>query len=107
MLRDIPYGFRALLQAKGWTAVVVTSLAIGIGANAAIFSAVNGLLLRKIPVRDPDALVRFRHVGPNDMATGSDDYGAIDLMTGVSGLAAYLPARRAAHVNPIVALRYE
>ena len=50
MLRDLRHGFRVLLQAKGWTAVVVLSLAVGIGANAAIFSAVNGLLLRKLPV---------------------------------------------------------
>ena len=38
-----------LLQAKGWTTVVVVSLALGIGANTALFSAINGLLLRKHP----------------------------------------------------------
>ena len=64
-----------LLQAKGWTAVVVISLALGIGANTALFSAVNGLLLRKILVRDPDTLVRLRGVGRNQMATSSSDYG--------------------------------
>ncbi len=64
-----------LLQARGWTAVVVVSLALGIGANTALFSAVNGLLLKKIPVRDPDALVRLRYAGKNDMVTSSSDYG--------------------------------
>ena len=64
-----------LLNAKGWTAVVVLSLALGIGANTAIFSAISGMLLTKIPVRDPDSLVRFRYAGRNDMVTSSSDYG--------------------------------
>ena len=60
MLRDLRHGIRVLMQAKGWTAVVVLSLAVGIGANAAVFTAVNGLLLRKLAVQDPDSLVRLR-----------------------------------------------
>jgi predicted permease len=75
MLKDIRHGIRVLLQAKGWTAVVVLSLAVGIGANAAIFTAVNSILLRKLPVDDPDSLVRIRWAGRNDMATNSSDYG--------------------------------
>jgi predicted permease len=75
MLKDLRHAFRLLLQAKGWTAVVLVSLALGIGANTALFSAVNGLLLRKLPVSDPDSLVRFRWSGRNDMATDSSDYG--------------------------------
>jgi predicted permease len=64
-----------LLQAKGWTTVVVLSLALGIGANTALFSAINGLLLTTVPARDPDSLVRFRYVGRNDMVTSSSSYG--------------------------------
>jgi predicted permease len=64
-----------LLQAKGWTTVVVLSLALGIGANTALFSAINGLLLKTVPVRDPDTLVRLRWSGKNDMVTSSSDYG--------------------------------
>lgn len=60
---------------KGWTTVVVVSLALGIGANAALFSAANGLLLRKLPVPDPDSLVRLRWAGDNDMAAGRSEYG--------------------------------
>ena len=78
MLKDLRHGLRTLMQAKGWTAVVVLSLALGIGANAALFSAVNGLLLTKVPVKDPDTLVRLRFVGRNDMSTSSSDYGSID-----------------------------
>src|SRR5207245_10476528 len=75
MLRDLRHGVRMLLQAKGWTAVVVISLALGIGANTALFSAINGLLLKKLPVIDPDTLVRLRYAGRNDMVTSSSDYG--------------------------------
>ena len=75
MLRDIRHAVRMLLQAKGWTTVVVLSLALGIGANTALFSAINGLLLRSLSVRDPDTLVRLRWSGKNDMVTSSSDYG--------------------------------
>src|SRR5438105_1588787 len=76
MLNDLRHAIRLLFQAKGWTAVVVLSLALGIGANTALFSAVNGLLLRTVPVRDPGSLVRLRYSGSNDMVTSSSDYGS-------------------------------
>ena len=75
MLKDVRHAIRVLTQAKGWTVVVVLSLAVGIGANAAVFTAVNGQLLRKLPVDDPDALVRLRWGGRNDMSDDSSDYG--------------------------------
>jgi predicted permease len=78
MFKDIRHGIRTLLHAKGWTAVVVLSLALGIGANAAIFSALNGMLLTTIPARDPDGLVRLRWAGRNDMVTSSSDYGSVN-----------------------------
>ena len=55
MLHDLKHAFRMLLHSKGWTIVVLLSLAIGIGATTALFTAVNGLLLQTIPVRDPDS----------------------------------------------------
>ena len=76
MLRDLRHGMRVLLQAKGWTVVVVLSLAVGIGANAAIFMAVNAQMLKKLAVRHPDALVRIRWAGDNDMVNNSSDYGS-------------------------------
>jgi predicted permease len=78
MLKDLRHAARMLTHVKGWTAVVVLSLGLGIGANAALFSAVNGMLLTKIPARDPDSLVRLRWMGRNDMVTSSSDYGSID-----------------------------
>jgi predicted permease len=75
VLKDLRHAARMLWNAKGWTAVVVLSLALGIGANTALFSAINGLLLTRIPVKDPDSLVRLRYTGRNDMVTSSSDYG--------------------------------
>jgi predicted permease len=77
MLKDLRHAIRMLSHARGWTAVVVLSLGLGIGANAALFSAVNGMLLTKIPARDPDSLVRLRWTGKNDMVTSSSDYGFV------------------------------
>jgi predicted permease len=64
-----------LLQTKGWTAVVLLSLALGIGANTALFTAVNALLLRTVPVSQPETLVRLRYAGQNDMRRSSNGYG--------------------------------
>jgi predicted permease len=75
MLKDLRLAARMMLRAKSWTAVVIVSLALGIGANTAVFSAINALLLKKLPVRDADTLVRFRSVGPNQMRTDTLVYG--------------------------------
>ncbi|HXT70529.1 MAG TPA: ABC transporter permease [Vicinamibacterales bacterium] len=76
MLKDLRHAARVLLNNKAWTAVVVLSLALGIGANTALFSAVNGLLLEKVPVPDPDSLVRLQWAGKNDMVRNTSDYGS-------------------------------
>ena len=57
LAHDLRYGVRVLAQTPIFTAVAVLSLALGIGANSAIFSMVNGLLLRTLPVREPSRLV--------------------------------------------------
>src|SRR5262245_16008162 len=57
MIQDLRYGVRMLLKSKGFTAVAAMTLALGIGANTAIFSVMNALLLRSLPVKDPEELV--------------------------------------------------
>src|SRR6185437_15138541 len=59
MLQDLRYGFRMLLRHRGFTAVAVLSLALGIGANTAIFSLIDAVMLRALPVQEPDRLVLF------------------------------------------------
>ena len=75
MLHDLKHACRMLMQSKGWTLVVLLSLAIGIGATTALFTAVNGLLLQTIPVRDAESLVILKWTGKNDMVRSSSDYG--------------------------------
>ena len=75
MLHDLRHAFRMLRHTKGWTAVVLLSLALGIGANTALFTAVNGLLLQTVPVPDPESLVKLSTAGDNHMRRSSSDYG--------------------------------
>lgn len=71
LIQDLRYGARMLLKQKGITIVAVLSLALGIGANTALFSVVDAMLLKMLPVKEPERLVLFRSVAPREFSVGS------------------------------------
>src|SRR5262245_895618 len=64
MFQDLRFGVRMLLKSKGFTAVAVLSLALGIGANTAIFSVIDAAMLRALPVQRPEQLVLLSRLIP-------------------------------------------
>jgi predicted permease len=92
LLQDIRYGWRQLLKHPGFTALAILSMALGIGANTAIFSLVDTVLLRPLPVREPSQLIAVDGQRPNGDFTlqsylNYKDYR--DRNTVFSGLLAY------------------
>src|SRR5262249_17959123 len=89
--RDIRVGVRSLLRARGMAATVVVTLALGIGANAAIFSVVRSVLLRPLVNREADRLVYIR---PTALGIGTENLTfsmpeICDLESGVKSIAAF------------------
>jgi putative ABC transport system permease protein len=62
--REVKHSLRALRRAPGFTAITIATLALGIGGTTAVFSVVNGVLIKPLPYRDPDALIGIWHVAP-------------------------------------------
>ena len=96
---DLRHAARGLLRDRGWTAVAVTTVALGIGANAAIFSLVDAALLRPLPFADPDRIVAVWGIeagsGPDRQPTSYPDFQDFQrsATTSFESFAVYAPAR--------------
>ena len=83
--RDLRYGIRVLFEAPGFTAIAVLSLALGIGANTALFSVVDAMMLKKLSVKEPDQLVILNWTASSEFSPGSySGSGRTDPATGLN-----------------------
>jgi len=90
-LQDAGYGLRSMLRTPAITVVALTSLALGIGANTAIFSFLDAVMLRSLPVRDPQQLVKL----------GVEDWGGITDSFACTELYSYPFYRQFQHKNAV------
>jgi predicted permease len=97
MIHDLRFAVRMLLKERWFTAVAVLSLALGIGANTAIFSLINALMLRTLPVRDPQQLVEFMSAYPGEPRRNGFQYAHYERVrdgsTTLSDVFGFAPAR--------------
>ncbi|MEP6494919.1 MAG: ABC transporter permease [bacterium] len=89
LIHDAGYAMRGLLRRPGFTAIVVLTIALGVGANAAIFSVVNGILLTPLPYPHAERVVSFGHEAPQWLTSEPDFVDYHRELKSFDGLAAY------------------
>ena len=72
LVQDVRYGFRTMRRNPGFSLAAILSLALGIGANTVVFSLMDTVMFRMLPVSDPERLVVFAHRGEGEASTGSN-----------------------------------
>jgi predicted permease len=72
--QDVRYSFRMMRKSPGFTAIAILTFALGIGANTAIFTMMNGLMLHALPIRDPGSLVEILHHGSDEPEPGFNGF---------------------------------
>ncbi len=96
--RDVRYAFRIFVKNPGFTIIIVLTLALGIGANTAIFSLADALMLRWLPVRSPQELIQVKLQAPGGRGPGGESFSyAIvraladqhEIFTGVAGFSGF------------------
>ncbi|HKW56070.1 MAG TPA: ABC transporter permease [Candidatus Acidoferrum sp.] len=102
LMQDLRYGLRMMRRSPGFVAVAVVTLALGIGANTAIFSLIDGFMLNLLPVKNPEQLVFVRATRSNGSTFGDFPYAVFERLRDGNGSLAGVFAWDDTHVNVIL-----